>query len=64
MNKVTISEAQANYLRELKLRADISAQTFNAALSALALASGDDGTVTYDLGAEPWVAVEPKAQAA
>ena len=52
-----LTQAQATYLRELKLSAEVAASIFEAVLRGMALAAGDKGQVTYDLGPEPWIAV-------
>lgn len=59
-NRIALTRGQADYLAKLKAEADRASDTFAACMNAVALAAGDNGDVTYDLGPEPWVEVTPK----
>ena len=60
MGRHPIAPPQAAYLRELQQRASVAQHVFDAVLRGIALAAGDNGDVSYDLGPEPWVEVREK----
>lgn len=62
MGKIELTRAQADLLAKLEADAARSAETFRAALNAVALAVADNGAVSYDFGQDPWLEVKQPSE--